>query len=92
MPYVNKPRPWKKEYEQQKARKENPARAQRAKLRRKLDKDGVDRKGKDISHKKALSKGGKNSDGYKLESPSANRARGGALSKPPKKKKKSKTT
>lgn len=87
MPYVNKPRPYKKEYAQQKARKENPARAQRAKLRRELDKDGVDRKGKDISHKKALARGGSNSDGWKLESPSANRARGGAISKPPKKKK-----
>jgi len=33
------------------------------------------RKGKDVSHTKALSKGGTNADGYKLESPSKNRAR-----------------
>jgi hypothetical protein len=45
------------------------------------------RDGKDISHKKDLSRGGSNKDGYKLESPSKNRARGGALSKPPKTKK-----
>jgi len=87
MPYVNKPRPYEKEWNQEKKRNEKDARAQRAKLRRKLDKDGVDRKGKDISHKKALARGGSNSDGWKLESPSKNRARGGAMSKPPKKKK-----
>lgn len=33
------------------------------------------RVGKDVSHNKALSKGGSNKDGYKLESPSKNRAR-----------------
>lgn len=33
------------------------------------------RKGKDVSHKKALSKGGKNSDGITIESRSKNRAR-----------------
>ena len=33
------------------------------------------RKGKDLSHKKALSKGGSNKDGVTLESPSKNRAR-----------------
>lgn len=87
MPYVNKPRPYKKEYQQQKARGEHKNRMERQRLRRKLDKEGVDRKGKDVSHKKALARGGKNSDGWKLESPSKNRARGGAMSKPPKKKK-----
>ena len=35
------------------------------------------RKGKDISHNKSLAKGGSNKDGYKLESPSANRSRNG---------------
>jgi hypothetical protein len=35
------------------------------------------RKGKDVSHNKALAKGGSNADGYKLESPSKNRARNG---------------
>jgi hypothetical protein len=75
MPYVNKPRPYKKEYEQQKERKELPNRMERQKARRALDKKGVDRTGMDVSHKKALSKGGSNKDGYKLESPSKNRAR-----------------
>lgn len=31
--------------------------------------------GKDVSHNKALARGGSNKDGYKLESPSKNRAR-----------------
>lgn len=86
MPYVNKPRPYKKEYEQQKARGEHKNRMERQRARRDFDKKygKENREGKDISHKKALSKGGDNSDGYRLESPSKNRARGGALSKPPK--------
>lgn len=86
MPYVNKPRPYKKEYEQQKARGEHKNRMERQRARRDFDKKygKENREGKDISHKKALSKGGNNSDGYRLESPSKNRARGGALSKPPK--------
>jgi len=87
MPYKNKPRPYKKEYKQQKARGEHENRMERQRARRKLDKKGVDRKGKDIAHKKPLSKGGKNKDGYKLQSPSKNRAARGKMSKPPKKKK-----
>lgn len=87
MPYVNKPRPYKKEYEQQKKRGEHSRRMERQRARRAMDAKGIDRTGKDVSHKKALARGGKNSDGYKLESPSKNRARGGAMSKPPKKKK-----
>ena len=74
MPYVNKPRPYKKEYDQQQARGENPERAERQRARRKLDAEGVDRKGKDVAHVKALSKGGNNSNGIRLESPSANRS------------------
>ena len=74
MPYVNKPRPYKKEYDQQQSRGENPDRAERQRARRKLDADGVDRKGKDIAHIKALSKGGSNANGLRLESPSANRS------------------
>lgn len=31
--------------------------------------------GKDVSHNKPLARGGSNKDGYKLESPSKNRAR-----------------
>lgn len=84
MPYKNKPRPYKKEWEQQQERNEKKERAIRARARRKVDKEGVDknkngkadkREGKDISHNKALSKGGTNKDGYKIESKSKNRSR-----------------
>lgn len=84
MPYKNKPRPYKKEYQQQKARGEHAARMERQRARRKMDKEGVDknkngkadkREGKDISHKKALSKGGSNKDGVRIESKSKNRSR-----------------
>ena len=84
MPYKNKKRPYKKEYQQQKARsEEHPRRMERQRLRRKVDKQDTGtvtkksprRKGKDLSHNKALSRGGSNADGYKIESPSKNRAR-----------------
>jgi len=84
MPYVNKPRPYKKEYQQQKARGEQKARRERERARDAMDKKGVDRnkngkadkrEGKDISHNKALSKGGSNKDGYKIESRAKNRSR-----------------
>jgi len=84
MPYKNKPRPYKKEYRQQKARGEHENRMERQRARRKMDKTGKDankngvadkREGKDISHKKALSKGGKNSDGVRVESKAKNRSR-----------------
>jgi hypothetical protein len=74
MPYVNKRRPYKKEYQQQKARGEHPNRMERQRARRAYDKKGIDRKGKDIAHKKALSKGGSNGDGTTLQSPSKNRS------------------
>jgi len=83
MPYVNKPRPYKKEYKQQKARDEHGNRMERQRARRKMDKEGRDangngkadaREGKDISHRKALSKGGSNGDGVRVESPSKNRS------------------
>jgi hypothetical protein len=74
MPYVNKPRPYKKEYQQQIARGENPERAERQRARRALDKQGVDRKGKDVSHVKALSKGGSNASGVTLQTASENRS------------------
>lgn len=77
MPYVNKPRPWKREYQLQKARGEHEDRMERQRARRALDKKGVDRTGKDVSHKKMLSKGGSNKDGYYLEHPSKNRSRNG---------------
>jgi hypothetical protein len=74
MPYVKKPRPYKKEYEQQQERGELPNRMERQRARRKLDAKGVDRTGKDVAHVKALSKGGSNKDGVRLESPSKNRS------------------
>ena len=74
MAYVNKPRPYKKEYEQQKQRGELPDRMERQRARRKLDAKGVDRSGKDVAHVKALSKGGSNKDGVRLESPHKNRS------------------
>ena len=74
-----KKRDYKKEYQQQKRRiaknkSVHEARMERQRARRKLDKKGVNRKGKDIAHNKALSKGGSNKDGYKLQSPSKNRS------------------
>ena len=74
MPYVNKPRPYKKEYKQQLARGEHEDRMERQRARNKLDKEGVDRSGKDVAHVKALSKGGSNKDGVRLESPHKNRS------------------
>lgn len=75
MPYVKKPRPYKHEYEMQKKRGEHDDRMERQRARRSMDKKGVDRSGKDVSHVKALSKGGSNKDGVRLEAPSKNRAR-----------------
>jgi len=77
MPYTKSKRPYKKEYQKQKERGEHEDRMERQRARRTLDKKGVNRKGKDVSHNKALSKGGSNKDGYKLEAPSKNRSRNG---------------
>lgn len=83
MPYVNKPRPYKKEYQQQLARGEADERLERQRARESIDKKHADRnkngeadirEGKDVAHIKALSKGGSNKDGVKLQSPSANRS------------------
>ena len=83
MPYVNKPRPYKHEYQMQKKREEHPDRMERQRARRKVDKTGVDkngngkadrREGKDIAHKRALSKGGTNKDGYTIQSVRRNRS------------------
>ena len=84
MPYTKKKRPYKKEYQQQKERGEHADRMERQRARRKMDATSPDknkngkadkRECKDVSHKKALSKGGKNSDGVRIESKSKNRAR-----------------
>ena len=61
----------------EKKRGEHPDRMERQRARRTLDKKGVNRAGKDVSHVKALAKGGSNKDGYYLEAPSKNRARNG---------------
>jgi hypothetical protein len=74
MPYVNKSRPYKKEYQQQLERGDIPAKLERQRARRKLDAKGVDRTGRDVAHVKALSKGGTNKDGVRLEAPSKNRS------------------
>ncbi len=74
MPYTKKPRPYQKEYQQEIKRDEHEARMERQRARRKLDKEGVSRKGKDVAHVKALSKGGSNKDGLRVESVSANRS------------------
>ncbi len=75
MPYTKSPRPYKHEYQMQKKRGEHENRMERQRARRAMDKKGVDRTGKDVSHVVALSKGGSNKDGVRLESPSKNRAR-----------------
>lgn len=67
-------RDYKQEYKTQVSRGEHPDRMERQKARRKLDAKGVDRTGKDVAHVKALSKGGSNTDGIKLEPPSKNRS------------------
>lgn len=83
MPYVNKPRPYKKEYQQQLARNEGKARLERQRAREEFDKRNHDgngngtadaREGKDIAHKKALSRGGSNRDGYTVQSKNNNRS------------------
>lgn len=74
MPYVNKPRPYKKEYKQQVERGEHENRMERQRARRAYDKKGISRSGKDVAHVKALSKGGSNAQGTRLESPHKNRS------------------
>ena len=66
MPYVNKPRPYKKEYEQYQGTPEQlKKRAMRNAARAKLMKEGKVKKGDgmDASHRRALDKGGSNEDG-----------------------------
>lgn len=74
MPYTKTPRPYKHEYEMQVERGEHDKRMERQRARRKMDAKGVSRKGKDVAHVKALSKGGNNKDGVRLEAPSKNRS------------------
>ena len=85
MPYKNPAdRNVKREYELEKQRAgAHEARMERQRARRKLDKEGKDangngkadvREGKDVAHVKALSKGGSNKNGVRVESASANRS------------------
>jgi hypothetical protein len=83
MPYTTKPRPYKKEYQQQKARGEHERRMERQRGRRAIDKKGKDtngngkadmREGKDVAHVKALDKGGSNKNGLRIQSASKNRS------------------
>jgi hypothetical protein len=80
---VNKPRPYKKEYQQQVARGELPDRMERQRAREAIDKVSADkngnniadkREGKDVAHRVALSKGGANKNGVRIEAPSKNRS------------------
>ena len=86
MPYKNKAdRPYKHEYEMQKARGELERRMERQRLRRAYDKAHYDdpkdkdktaesREGKDLAHKKALDLGGSNKQGFTVQSKSKNRS------------------
>ena len=78
MPYVNKPRPYKKEYEQYDG---TPAvkkkRAARNKARRMMEREGLVHKGdgKDVDHKRPLSKGGTTTrSNIRVKSATANRS------------------
>jgi hypothetical protein len=78
MPYVNKPRPYKHEYETYQGKPEQiKKRAERNAARAVMVKKGVVHKGdgKDVDHVKALSKGGTNAAGnLRVKSASANRS------------------
>jgi hypothetical protein len=82
MAYTNKPRPYKKEYEQQKERGEHENRMERQRARRAIDKEDTGtvtkksprRVGKDVAHRKALSKGGSNGHGTYITTASENRS------------------
>ena len=82
MPYVNKKRPYKKEYQQELARGEHDRRMERQRARRAIDKEDTGtvtkesprRKGKDVAHVKALDKGGSNKDGTYITTAAKNRS------------------
>jgi len=77
MPYVNKPRPYKKEYDEYQGTEEQKKnRAKRNAARRKKMREGKVRKGdgRDVDHTKPLSKGGSNDDSnLRVKSRKANR-------------------
>ena len=93
MPYKNKA-DRKKQKNKPVDSKEFKARMERQRARRKMDKTGKDankngkadkREGKDVAHKKPLSRGGSNKDGVTVQSRKRNRSAGGAVSKGKKK-------
>ena len=74
---ATKKRNYKKEYANyQGTEEQKKKRAKRNAARRKAERAGKVKKGdgKDVAHKKALDKGGKNSDGTKVECRSRNRS------------------
>jgi len=78
MPYVNKPRPYKHEYETYDGTdKVKKKRAQRNKARHMMEEAGLVHKGdgKDVDHKRPLSKGGKTTrSNLRVKSSSDNRS------------------
>ena len=78
MTQVNGKRNYKHAYALQKASGETDDQLERQRARRKYDKEGVDRSGKQIDHVKPLRAGGKSSTGnLRLRSPAANMADNG---------------
>lgn len=74
---ATKKRNYKKEYENYQGTEEQKKnRAKRNAARRKAMREGKVSKGdgKDVAHKKAMDKGGKNSDGTRVEAASRNRS------------------
>jgi len=70
-------RDYRSEYDKyQGTEEQKKKRAQRNAARRKAEREGKVSKGdgKDVAHRKAMDKGGKNSDGVKVESASSNRS------------------
>jgi hypothetical protein len=78
MPYVNKPRPYKREYElYDGTEKVKKKRAERNKARRIMEDAGLVHKGdgKDVDHRKPLSKGGRTTrSNLRVKSASDNRS------------------
>lgn len=77
MPYVNKPRPYKKEYDTYQGKPEQiKNRAKRNAARAELAKQGKVSKGdgKDVDHIKPISKGGSNKKNLRVKTASDNRS------------------
>jgi len=78
MPFVNKPRPIYKDSPLEHKKRMERQRARRAVDKKFPDKNGNGeadvREGKDVSHKKALDKGGSNKDGYFVQDAKKNRS------------------